>query len=91
MHILLKGVTGYIASHIAIVLMQMEHEVVCGVKNMVGILQDIAASDPAWRIAWLRYVNPVCAHDSGLISERPQGSPINLVPCVTKVAVGQLP
>jgi len=92
MHILLKGGMGYIASHIAIVLMQMEHEVVCGVKkNMVRILQDIAASDPAWRIACLRYVSPVSAHDSGLISERPQGTPINLVPCVTKVAVGQLP
>jgi nucleoside-diphosphate-sugar epimerase len=56
MHILLTGGTGYIASHIAIVLMQMEHEVVCGVKNIVRILKDIAALDPAWRIACLRYV-----------------------------------
>ena len=31
------------------------------------MLRDFAASDPAWRIALLRYFNPVGAHRSGLI------------------------
>ncbi len=35
------------------------------------MLQDVAASDPTWRIACLRYFNPVGAHDSGLIGESP--------------------
>lgn len=47
-------------------------------------------SDP-WRIASLRYFNPVGAHDSGLIGEDPQGIPNNLMPFVAQVAVGKLP
>ncbi len=52
------------------------------------ILGDVAASRPAWRIALLRYFNPVGAHPSGLIGEDPQGIPNNLMPNVAQVAVG---
>jgi UDP-glucose 4-epimerase len=52
------------------------------------ILRDIAVSDPSWRIALLRYFNPVGAHESGLIGENPNGIPNNLMPYVSQVAVG---
>lgn len=55
------------------------------------MLFDLAASDPAWKIARLRYFNPVGAHASGLIGESPQGIPNNLMPYVTQVAVGIRP
>lgn len=54
------------------------------------ILSDVAKSDPAWRIACLRYFNPVGAHESGLIGEDPQGIPNNLMPFIARVAAGQL-
>lgn len=55
------------------------------------ILVDVAKADPAWRIACLRYFNPVGAHDSGLIGEAPTGIPNNLMPYVAQVASGKLP
>ena len=55
------------------------------------MLRDVCASDPSWRVACLRYFNPVGAHDSGLIGEDPQGIPNNLMPFVAKVASGELP
>ena len=55
------------------------------------ILRDVAKSDPKWRIALLRYFNPVGAHPSGRIGEAPQGIPNNLMPYVARVAVGTLP
>lgn len=59
-------------------------------KLMVeDILRDLAASDPEWRIAILRYFNPVGAHESGLIGENPNGIPNNLMPYITQVAQGQ--
>jgi len=54
------------------------------------MLEDLAASDPDWRIAVLRYFNPVGAHASGLIGEDPNGIPNNLMPYVTRVASGRL-
>lgn len=51
-------------------------------------LSDLQRADPAWRIALLRYFNPVGAHESGLIGEHPQGKPNNLMPFVCQVAVG---
>jgi UDP-glucose 4-epimerase len=61
-------------------------------KLMVeDMLRDLAASDPRWRIAILRYFNPVGAHESGLIGEDPNGIPNNLLPYVAQVAVGKLP
>lgn len=58
------------------------------IEEMLG---DIAAADPAWRIAVLRYFNPVGAHDSGLIGEDPGGTPNNLMPYISRVAAGRLP
>ena len=55
------------------------------------VLGDLAASDPRWRVALLRYFNPVGAHESGLIGEDPHGIPNNLLPYITQVAVGKLP
>ena len=61
-------------------------------KLMVeDILRDLKKSDPAWRIALLRYFNPVGAHESGLIGEDPSGIPNNLMPFVAQVAVGKRP
>lgn len=55
------------------------------------MLHDLSASNPAWRIACLRYFNPVGAHDSGLIGEDPNGIPNNLMPFVVQVAAGIRP
>lgn len=61
-------------------------------KLMVeDMLRDLAASDPRWRVAILRYFNPVGAHESGLIGEDPNGIPNNLLPYIAQVAVGKLP
>ena len=62
-----------------------------GATKLIGenLLTDVARADPAWRIALLRYFNPVGAHDSGLIGEDPRGTPNNLMPYVTQVAVGK--
>jgi UDP-glucose 4-epimerase len=54
-----------------------------------GILRDLERADPAWRIALLRYFNPVGAHESGTIGEDPRGTPNNLMPYVAQVAVGK--
>jgi UDP-glucose 4-epimerase len=53
------------------------------------MLRDAHRSDPSWRMALLRYFNPVGAHASGLIGEDPQGIPNNLLPFVAQVAVGR--
>ena len=53
------------------------------------ILRDLHNSDPSWRIANLRYFNPVGAHESGLIGEDPNGVPNNLMPFIAQVAVGR--
>ena len=53
------------------------------------ILADLHRVEPGWRIARLRYFNPVGAHESGLIGEAPQGIPNNLMPFVAQVATGQ--
>ena len=53
------------------------------------LLADVAASEPGWRIARLRYFNPVGAHPSGRIGEDPSGIPNNLFPFVSQVAVGR--
>ncbi len=61
-------------------------------KRMVEeLLFDLYAADPEWRIAVLRYFNPVGAHPSAFIGEDPNGVPNNLMPYVTQVAIGQRP
>lgn len=52
------------------------------------MLRDFYRAHPDWRIALLRYFNPVGAHESGLIGEDPRGIPNNLMPFVAQVAVG---
>jgi len=54
------------------------------------ILRDLYSSDNSWNIALLRYFNPVGAHESGTIGEDPCGIPNNLMPFITKVAIGEL-
>ena len=54
------------------------------------ILRDLYKSDNSWRIAILRYFNPIGAHSSGQIGEDPNGIPNNLLPYVAQVAVGRL-
>jgi len=61
-------------------------------KLMVeDILRDIKKSQPSWRIALLRYFNPVGAHVSGMIGEDPAGVPNNLMPFIAQVAIGKRP
>lgn len=55
------------------------------------ILRDCCAADPDWHMMILRYFNPVGAHASGLIGERPNTLPNNLVPYIAQVAAGILP
>lgn len=52
------------------------------------ILQDIYTADSAWNITLLRYFNPIGSHPSGIIGERPNGTPNNLMPYITQVAAG---
>ena len=53
------------------------------------ILRDLHASDSTWKIALLRYFNPIGAHHSGRIGESPTGIPNNLMPYITQVAIGR--
>lgn len=55
------------------------------------ILADLVTAESDWRIARLRYFNPVGAHPSGRIGENPSGIPNNLMPYVAQVATGQRP
>lgn len=61
------------------------------------ILRDAGAADKLnqarhrWKIAILRYFNPIGAHHSGLIGEDPNGIPNNLMPYLSQVAIGKLP
>lgn len=54
-----------------------------------NILRDLA-SYKNFRVANLRYFNPIGAHSSGLIGEDPNDIPNNLLPYIMKVASGEL-
>ncbi|MBE6701346.1 MAG: UDP-glucose 4-epimerase GalE [Ruminococcaceae bacterium] len=54
------------------------------------IYTDLVKADPEWNVTLLRYFNPIGAHDSGLIGEKPNGIPNNLMPYIVKVAAGEL-
>ncbi len=56
-----------------------------------NILKDLCFAEKDWKVALLRYFNPIGAHASGLIGENPNGIPNNLMPYIMKVAVGVLP
>ncbi|MDD3008379.1 MAG: UDP-glucose 4-epimerase GalE [Arcobacter sp.] len=53
------------------------------------ILEDLYISDNSFKIAILRYFNPVGAHESGMIGEEPNGIPNNLMPYISQVAIGE--
>ena len=52
------------------------------------ILLGVAKAAPEMSIVLLRYFNPIGAHESGLIGERPNGIPNNLLPYLTQTVVG---
>ena len=54
------------------------------------LLQDIYVADDGWHIALLRYFNPAGAHKSGVIGEDPNNTPNNLVPYISRAAIGKL-
>jgi UDP-glucose 4-epimerase len=62
-----------------------------GQTKLMGeeLLRELERCNPAWKIAYLRYFNPVGAHPSGQIGEDPRGVPNNLMPYVAQVAVGK--
>ena len=56
-------------------------------KSIVeNLLRDTFCNYPNWKIASLRYFNPIGAHPSGLIGENPKGKTNNIFPILTKVA-----
>ncbi|MDR1697732.1 MAG: UDP-glucose 4-epimerase GalE [Erysipelotrichaceae bacterium] len=54
------------------------------------ILRDVAISRPDYAITVLRYANPIGAHSSGLIGEKPSDIPNNLLPYIQRVASKKL-
>lgn len=52
------------------------------------ILTDASKANSDMSVVLLRYFNPIGAHESGLIGERPNGIPNNLLPFITQTAVG---
>jgi UDP-glucose 4-epimerase len=64
-----------------------------GQTKLIGeqILRDLEVAQPKFKVAYLRYFNPVGAHISGLIGEDPIGIPNNLMPYIAQVAIGQRP
>lgn len=52
------------------------------------VLKDLASAKK-WNAIALRYFNPIGAHESGYIGERPNGVPNNLLPYVLDVAIGK--
>lgn len=53
------------------------------------ILEDASVANKNLSVVLLRYFNPIGAHQSGLLSEKPTGIPNNLMPYVVQVAKGQ--
>jgi len=53
------------------------------------MLRAMCKADEKWKVAILRYFNPVGAHKSGLIGEDPADIPNNLMPYISQVATGK--
>lgn len=53
------------------------------------VLRDLVATDASWKIALMRYFNPIGAHHSGKLGEMPYGIPNNLMPHLLKAASGE--
>tara|TARA_B100000212_G_scaffold339336_1_gene317621 strand:+ start:3018 stop:4055 length:1038 start_codon:yes stop_codon:yes gene_type:complete len=55
-----------------------------------NLLEKLHSSSPnEWRIAILRYFNPIGAHPSGLLGEFPTNQSNNIIPAINKVAAGE--
>ena len=54
------------------------------------IMKDLAVAEPDFKIALLRYFNPIGNHPSGLIGEDPNGIPNNLMPIIMRVHDGRI-
>ena len=54
------------------------------------ILTDVSRANKDFKVAILRYFNPIGAHESGIIGEDPNGIPNNLMPYISRVASGKL-
>jgi UDP-glucose 4-epimerase len=59
-------------------------------KIVEDFLKNLFILDETWRIAILRYFNPIGAHKSCLIGEIQVNVPNNLIPYIMKVASGEL-
>jgi UDP-glucose 4-epimerase len=55
------------------------------------VCRDVGAAEDRWRIALLRYFNPVGGHPSGRLGEDPRDTPNNLMPLVMRAALGAGP
>ena len=53
------------------------------------MLQEVAKNDSRWKVVILRYFNPLGAHPSGIIGEKLDNNPDNLMPIITKTAIGE--
>lgn len=79
-------------------IMPISEDFPLSVKNPYGrtkliledLFRDLNTSDSEWNVILLRYFNPIGAHKSGRIGENPKGIPNNLIPYITKVAIGKL-
>ena len=55
------------------------------------VLNNLLDSNPEeWRIASLRYFNPVGAHPSAILGEYPSEKPNNIFPIINKVGIGEI-
>lgn len=64
-----------------------------GNTKLIGedIIRDLGKADGNFNSIVLRYFNPIGAHQSGLLGEQTNGVPANIMPYLTKVAIGELP
>lgn len=54
------------------------------------LLRSYSSANKSFKSTILRYFNPIGAHPSGMIGESPNGTPNNLLPYITNVAIGKL-
>lgn len=62
-----------------------------GKTKLMGemIIEDFAHTFDGFKAVFLRYFNPIGAHESSLIGEFPQGKPNNLMPYITQTVTGK--
>ena len=59
----------------------------CTKAAVESILKDLSSIEQSkWKIAILRYFNPIGSHVSGLIGDDPNGMPNNIFPIINKVS-----